>query len=152
MPQSIWFNMKSVDTSVRFLSNMYPSPIVVNFNGQELLFPTAEHYYQAFKCQNFADVERILSNPNPYDARTTGRARTTQLVQSWNDKKLDAMRQAVFLKFLQNKDLQEQLLATGGTFLVHESPWDKFWGMCPNSFQGQNRLGHMLMAIRSLFK
>ena len=40
------------------------------------------------------------------------------------------------------------LIATGDAQLMHTNSWnDKFWGICRG--EGENRLGMMLMSIRS---
>ena len=51
------------------------------------------------------------------------------------------------LKVLQNKDVADQLLATGDKILVENAPGDPYWG-CGRAGTGTNQLGKTLMLVR----
>jgi hypothetical protein len=52
------------------------------------------------------------------------------------------------MKFEQNPDIAEMLMATEGFELVEYAPWgDTFWGV-GKDHEGKNNLGKILMKIR----
>jgi ribA/ribD-fused uncharacterized protein len=61
------------------------------------------------------------------------------------------MHQCVLAKFVQHKDLREQLLATGTEDIVEDSDIDAWWGRGPDN-NGLNNLGRILMHVRELLK
>jgi ribA/ribD-fused uncharacterized protein len=73
----------------------------------------------------------------------------------WEDVKVEVMRSVLTAKFLQNPDLCQRLKATTPRRLIEGNTWhDNFWGICQCDFGcfavlGQNRLGHLLMELRS---
>jgi ribA/ribD-fused uncharacterized protein len=125
----------------RFLSNFYLS--LVWFEG--ILYPTVEHAYQAAKTKDIikrTEMSEILSGGN---AKRFGK--TFPLREDWEDVKLDIMKQLVFHKFINNKDLKAKLLATGNSYLEETNNWkDFYWGVCNG--EGSNHLGNILMSVR----
>lgn len=129
-----------------FLSNFYTS---------ELIPPTVEHWYQAFKVDNKHPdctkwVEKILLAKTPGRAKKFGQE--CPLRQNWEEKKDQIMLELVRRKFLQN-DLKEQLLSTGDALLIEGNTWhDQYWGdcICPKhkNKPGKNMLGVILMNVR----
>ena len=60
------------------------------------------------------------------------------------------MEEIVRDKFFRHKDLAEKLLETGDAELVEGNTWkDIYWGVDLKSNYGQNKLGKILMKIRS---
>lgn len=130
-----------------FLSNFYPAPIT--HRGHT--YPTAEHLYQALKCADHADHERIRNLAAPGAAKRFGRK--IRLRDDWNEVKDDTMRYVVERKFRQNPDLAQKLLATGDAVLMEGNTWgDKYWGHCLKTNQGLNKLGEILMALRAALR
>ena len=123
-----------------FLSNFYPHPFV--FQGRE--YPTAEHAFQAAKCVDAAEAERVRQAATPSAAKQVGRR--VQLRQGWNDIRVDVMREVLEAKFA-DPDLRARLVATGTDELVEENTWnDRFWGRSRGV--GKNVLGRLLMDLR----
>lgn len=61
------------------------------------------------------------------------------------------MKDALFYKFSQDKDLRDKLIATGNTELIEDNTWnDRFWGVCNG--EGINHLGKLLMELRDELK
>jgi N-glycosidase YbiA len=109
---------------------------------------TSEHYFQAMK---FADTEyedKVREAPSPKDAAEIGRRRDLPLRKDWESVKDDVMRRAVRQKFLTHPELKELLLSTGEEEIVENAPADYYWG-CGKDGTGQNKLGKILMEIRT---
>lgn len=78
---------------------------------------------------------------------------TVKELQDWNSvKKYILMKELLKKKFDNaHPDLQQKLLATKDEELVEGNTWkDTCWGVCNGV--GQNRLGKLLMEIRSELK
>ena len=58
------------------------------------------------------------------------------------------MYQGVLRKFQTHKDICDRLLQTGNEEIVESAPGDYYWG-CGADGTGQNKLGKILMDIRS---
>lgn len=123
-----------------FLSNFYPSP--VELGG--VVFPTAEHAFQAAKCALAADVQKIFACETPAEAKKVGR--TVQMREGWDDVKYDAMKAIIRSKF-NNDDLMVRLVLTGDEEIIELNNWgDTTWGVFQG--EGSNWLGIILMAER----
>lgn len=145
-PNTIYFQSKEYP-EFRFMSNFHVAPFV--WNG--LTIPTVEHLYQACKATNDEDRRYILDSRHPAVAMKRGRA-LKQIVDCWESIKISVMRKAVLMKFEQNKELRDMLLATDGWNLVEYAPWgDVFWGVDAN-YNGMNNLGIITMEVRNLLK
>lgn len=124
-----------------FLSNFYPSPIIV----AGAPFPTVEHAFQSFKAKYPADAEKIRTAPTPRAAKRLGR--TCPMIPNWDQLKRAVMLICVRAKFEQNSRLRERLLETGDVALIEGNTWgDTYWGQCNGV--GQNELGKILMLVR----
>lgn len=132
----------------RFLSNFWPAPVM--YDG--LKYPTVEHAYQAAKTRDIGQRLAIRNCVTPGEAKRLGRRVT--LRSDWEDWKGKVMENLVRQKFNQHPGLAEKLLATYGSRLEEGNAWhDTFWGISPvGSGIGQNRLGQILMAVRSELK
>jgi ribA/ribD-fused uncharacterized protein len=126
----------------RFLSNFYPCE--VKHDG--IVYPSAEHAYQASKTDSIPERERIASLPTASAAKKAGRS--LKMYSGFEANKVDTMRSIVFKKFAQNPELEEKLLETGNKFLVEGNNWDDiFWGVTDDGY-GRNILGQILMETR----
>lgn len=126
----------------RFLSNFWPAEVV--FEG--ITYPTVEHAYQAAKTLDVAERRRIAAMPAPADAKRAGRA--LPLRPDWERVKFEVMEICVRYKFTHHPDLRAKLLATGDATLEEGNTWgDRVWGVYQG--QGENRLGRILMRVRS---
>lgn len=142
----------------RFLSNFYPSPIL----WWDRQWPTVENAYQASKeiykkaypfDSTIMEQYRLVK---PGEAKRMGR-RVQVDQKRWGLQKYHIMSELVDLKFCQNPDLLEKLLATGDADLVEGNTWgDMTWGAIWNEkereWQGGNALGHILMNVRKRMK
>lgn len=136
--------MQAIDSftgEYRYLSNFYPSPIVVD--GVE--YATVEHAYQSAKAMDVEDKVAIATAPTPGKAKRMSRKVVHR--SDWDQVKVGVMERLVRAKFETHADLRGRLLATGAMELIEGNNWnDRFWGVCEG--QGNNRLGQILMRIR----
>ena len=127
-----------------FLSNFYSHRFT--FNGRT--YPTAEHAFQAAKCVDQGEAERVQRASSPAAAKQIGRR--VQLRADWNEVRVDVMRAVLLAKFA-DPDLRARLVATGKAELVEENTWgDRFWGRSRGV--GKNMLGQLLMELRDSLK
>lgn len=136
-----------------FMSNFYQAPVM--FDG--LLYTNNEAAFQSAKV---ADIERRtnlntskgvidFTKLTPAQAKAVGKK--VDLREDWEEIKDQVMYDIVYDKFSRNKDLKEQLLATGDKELIESNTWnDTYWGVCRGV--GKNMLGKILMRVRSELK
>jgi N-glycosidase YbiA len=117
----------------------------------ELYWSTSEHYFQAQKFVGTPYLEKVQQTQTPKAAATLGRDRTLPLRADWEQVKDDVMREAVLQKFKTHADIREILLSTGDEVLIENSPIDYYWG-CGKDGSGKNKLGQILMEVRSLLQ
>jgi ribA/ribD-fused uncharacterized protein len=144
--EAIYFYSKT--TEYFELSNFSPH----GFQLDGVYWPTVEHYFQAqkFPAQP-AYQEQIRRARSPKEAKALGRSRKVALRPDWEEVRDDVMRRALRSKFLAHPELAALLLETGERALVENSPSDYYWG-CGRTGTGQNRLGSLLMELRSVLK
>lgn len=124
-----------------FLSNFYDAPVL--YNG--LKYKNAESAYQAQKCPERAGEFCGLSGK---EAKSLGKR--MPLREDWNDIKYNIMYEIVKAKFTQNIDLKVKLIATKNFALIEGNTWgDTYWGVDLKTNRGENKLGEILMKIRS---
>ena len=128
-------------------SNLFRRPI--EFEG--VVFPTAEHAYQAGKAAKQAVRDWILAGPAPALAAMAAHGLYTwDIVPNWANIKFDRMRGVLRAKFIQHSDLTDLLLSTGSARLVERGRVDnavnRLWGEVNG--KGQNMLGVLLMELR----
>jgi ribA/ribD-fused uncharacterized protein len=134
-----------------WLSNFKKAPITTNVGEKTITFPSSEHYFQAMKFYPDMDkIKLIAAAKKPKDAAYLGRT-LEGMDPNWNSKKDDIMLQALLLKFGQNLDLNEKLLATGDAELVEAATTDAYWGW-GKDHHGKNMLGKLLMQVRDVLK
>lgn len=129
----------------RFLSNFYKSPVW--YEG--VLYPSVENAYQALK---FSDEEKrkMFCGISSFEAKKIGK--TAVLPKNWNLIKVDLMKVLVFNKF-SDTDFKKLLLDTKNKELKELNYWgDVFWGMDYKTGKGENKLGKILMVVRSFWQ
>lgn len=125
-----------------FLSNFYEAPV-----HYEYFYGSSEAAYQAQKAANFSDKLKFLDY-TPKKAKR--QSRKIQVRADWDAVKIPFMRDIVFAKFMQNKDIAEKLLATGDAEIIEGNYWhDTFWGVDKETGDGENNLGKILMKVRA---
>ena len=131
----------------RFLSNFWPCRI----QYAPSWYPTVEHAYQAAKCVNAGDAQRIRDANGPGLAKRMGREVEMMGLarKDWPQIKLSVMSDLLWQKFVLNSELRARLVATGDRTLIEGNHHgDIFWGQVGNT--GCNHLGNLLMRLRAV--
>ncbi|KAG0052314.1 hypothetical protein BGZ83_002753 [Gryganskiella cystojenkinii] len=158
-------------TSLPFYEKDAPWYVLTNF-AQDLAFTcidsmrryeTTEHYFQANKCSNIQDLEKVKNAPTPREAFQAAKE-SSSLCWYWETQcrcglifKEEVMFKALLLKFSldqgpSNRRARYELLSTGNCQLVEQSWRDPYWGTGQDG-KGMNRLGYLLERVRRvLFK
>jgi len=134
--------IKSFRGKYNFLSNFYRCTIY--YNG--LSYFTVEHAFQAQKSIRHEDRLKIWNADTPGQAKAIGRK--IELRADWEEVKLQVMADLIWIKF-SYPELKEKIIRTGDAQLIEGNTWgDRYWGVYRE--QGENHLGRILMAVRSL--
>ena len=131
-------------------TNFYPTRILID--GKD--WPTSEHYFQAQKFVGTPYVDAIRILPTPRDAFQLSRDPTVSRWRrsDWDRVKDDIMLKALRCKFEQNSQLRNKLLGTGDKTLIEHTHNDSYWGDGGGGGKGLNKLGQLLMIVRSELK
>lgn len=126
-----------------YLSNFYDARVT----WEGLTYLNSEAAFQAAKV--LTDEERLpFTFLPPHKAKRLGRQ--VKLRPDWEQVKTQVMAEIVRAKFTQNPDLAARLLATGDAELIEGTTWgDTCWGIDLRTGKGENRLGKILMEVRS---
>lgn len=128
-----------------WFSNMVISPITIN----GVVWASVENYYQSRKAKTEKEADLFLTY-SPSDAKKMGRR--VEIREDWDKLKETFMLTVLVVKFNQPA-WKQRLLDTEEELIVEWNNWgDKYWGVDIRSFEGQNRLGEILMEVRKLLK
>ena len=113
-----------------------------------VLYASSEHAFVAAKSLDKRVRRHVASIATPGQAKRYGRSIT--LRPDWDEVKDQVMYEIVKDKFTRNGKLQAKLLATGDVPIQEGNMWrDTYWGVDLKTGAGQNRLGEIIMRIRS---
>ena len=139
-------------------SQMHPA----QFNTEDTHFNCAEQYMMYRKAMYFGDeqiADAILSSESPYEQKALGKQVRGFELNTWLKVARDIVIQGNLEKFSQDKQLLNELLATGSTTLVECSQNDCIWGIGltksdprvnnRKEWKGTNWLGECLMIVRN---
>jgi len=145
----------------RFLSNEFEAPMQI----EGATFPTVEHYYQWAKAKQFGDAEaqaKILKTASAKSVKAYAKKIANVDEEAWKERKESVMQTALKAKFMQHPDLLKKLRDTGDRPLGEADPRDKDWGIGtssdtskakdPTRWPGENKLGKLLMELRTELK
>ncbi|GGS84972.1 hypothetical protein GCM10010156_49480 [Planobispora rosea] len=140
-----------------FLSNFSDITVEIVSTGNSLpvVYPTAEHAFNAAKTTDPDERAWVIAAPTPAEAKRRGRRVT--LRPHWDHRvRYQAMDSVLRAKFPPGREVTALLLATGQAFLEEGNSWhDNTWGNCTCGRRacaapGANFLGHMLMRLRDI--
>lgn len=167
-----FYGSKTESLRDRSFSNFYKCRFAVPTPFGDQTFTCSEQYFMFRKALlfNSPDIAEKILNPTlrPSDYKQLGREIDKYNDAVWKANRVDAMHDALWYKFTQNKQLAEFLLGTGDAVLVETSPYDKVWGVGLgkhskpgkpyvdwtniDNWRGENLLGFTLMRVRDELK
>lgn len=134
---------------------------MIEFN---IKYNCCEQYMMYQKALLFNDIisaNKIIISSDPSEQKNIGRKVKNFNDILWNEYKSSIVEQGNYLKFSQNNEMKEILLATGDKILVEANGCDRIWGIGmfdddPNLLNtelwGENLLGKALMKVREKIK
>lgn len=108
---------------------------------------TTEHFFQAAKFIDPADIAAVHAAGTPFLAAQMGRERHRSFRSDWEAVRDGVMLQALRAKFTQHPALREILLSTRGATLVEHTANDRYWADGGDG-SGRNMLGILLARVR----
>jgi ribA/ribD-fused uncharacterized protein len=101
--------------------------------------------YQAMKCANPEDKERISSYHNGFDAKRDGKS--VKIRDDWNNLRYPIMLALCKSAAERNEPIRRFLRDSGDNLLLHYAPWDEYWGTGRYGL-GSNMMGRAWMKVR----
>lgn len=117
----------------------------VEYEG--VLYPTAEHAYQAAKLTNQEAKDAVRSAKSPLLSKEISSTYKEFKRAGWDEVKLEIMEIICRAKLEQHEEVREALLKSGSDIIAEDSKEDSFWGIGADG-QGQNHLGKIWMKLR----
>ncbi|KAJ5485080.1 N-glycosidase [Penicillium diatomitis] len=148
---------------VGYLGQWWPSPFKWEYEGEMFTYANAEQYMMHRKALLFAGPSHPITHEirtgwklHPRDLQNLGRKIPNFDDEAWEQHRFGIVVEGNYLKFSQNEDLRQKLLATGDRELIEASPRDRVWGIGfgvrnageNRSTWGLNLLGQALMEAR----
>lgn len=133
-------------------SNFYP--VSIYYEGRN--YPSVEHAFVAAKSQDEMFRKEISEMAADSAGLAKSKGRYVKLRPNW-----DLMKYAIMKRFLMQKfnyhEFKILLLSTGDCYIEEGNYWhDNLWGNCHckkcKDIEGKNKLGKLLMKIRTLIK
>lgn len=156
--QKVYFFGSSVGKATDFLSQWYPSPMVIDGKA----FANAEQKMMYDKAALFGDeqaMQKILATSDPKRCKALGRQVKGFNEQKWIRGRERIVYEANMAKFSQNPVLRARLkLYPMNTRFIEASPYDRVWGIgfsathaerVDESEWGLNLLGLQLTRVRN---
>lgn len=142
-----------------FLANVFPMRLSYPFEFEGILYYNFEVAYQASKCEKEAD-RRKIHNLRPQEAIEYAKvckkrinwekpfshpSKVSELCTCLKD---EIMYRLLTIKFKDYAEFRDLLAATENAHIEkRNNAGDIYWGICAG--QGKNKIGQMLMEIRS---
>lgn len=123
------------------------------FTGEEVIYATTEHRYQAMKATTMQEHEHVRTAQGPGEAAKRGRSEIA-LRPDWTSHKgglsYYIMMESVFAKVARHSAVKSLLKRSEGRPIYEDSPTDDIWGWrYKEDHRGKNLLGEVLMDIRA---
>lgn len=143
--------VKQFNGEYRWLSNFWNKNVLIVHEG--ITFTSNENFYQAMKTKDI-DKRIQISKMNEADAKAEGKwlEKSHMFRDDWNEIKESVMLYGLRQKF-SNPIMKQKLLDTEDMVIEEGNTWnDRYWGICLKTGEGENKLGKLLMKIRSELK
>ena len=102
-----------------------------------------------------------MKSKTPKAAKAAGNNIKGVVTEVWDEKKDGIMEKVLRAKFTQHPEIRKQLQETGDNKLGYADPRDTYYGIgtsmdldkskIPSKWRGRNKMGEMLMQLRSEF-
>jgi N-glycosidase YbiA len=122
------------------------APYGIEMDG--VWWQTVEYYFQAQKFIDRDYALKISKLSKPKDVFEAGQSRKFAIHPDWDVRRDEVMYIGVKKKFETHKALADLLLSTGDAEIHEAAPHDYYWGVGGNG-SGLNKLGKILMRVRS---
>lgn len=114
-----------------------------------VIYPTAEHAYQAAKCMDPAGKAEILACRSPLATKDISNNKHKKAkLRNWDEVKVDVIEQILRAKLEQHSEVKAALIKSGNQEIAENSPIDYFWGRGKDG-SGRNELGKLWMKLRA---
>lgn len=156
---------RETQSHLYFLRGVFSNFQTCSIVYKGLTFPTTEHAFMWEKARHFGDTQscmEILNAASPADAKGIGRKVKGFVPDVWDKVSEGYMYSVNFAKYNQNPVLAKHLLSTGNKTLTETNGKDQIWGiglyasddrvLNEAKWQGQNRLGKVLMRVRQVLR
>jgi hypothetical protein len=156
--------MRVTDKYIFFWDSIYSNWYGCEFSSAGRKFNCSEQNFMYHKALTFGDVEtaeKMMKESHPRVQKKLGKLVKNYDDTTWAEVRYDIMKEAVYLKFSQNKELLSELLKTGDKIFVEASPYDTIWGigmgedddliLDEKNWKGLNLLGKALCEVRAQF-
>lgn len=131
-----------MDKKYDFLSNLYPCNIW--YDGRK--YPSVENAYQASKTNDYK-TRKEIAELSPDKAKKLGN--TIIPKKGWEEKKISILKELTAIKFRYNKNVRQKLNEISDEELLSGIIYDdEFWGVNPQTDDGQNNLGKIIKQLR----
>ena len=131
----------------RWLSNFESVPIELD----GVTYASVEHAYMSAKSTDPLWKE-FCADETQTPSMVKRASREIELVEGWEQKKMDVMEHCLRCKFNQ-EPFKFNLIDTGDRHIQEGNWWnDTFWGVCLKTNKGNNFLGVLIMKIREELK
>ena len=128
------------------------------YKYQDLLYYTAENFYQAMKTDKInITLREHIASLSPGKARKFWRQDNNKKKyqrKDWFEINLQVMEYILYIKFAKGTSYHHMLMETKGPITEWNNWHDKFFGVCvckKCNNKGKNHLGNMLITIREEF-
>ena len=142
-------------------SNSHEAPMQVD----GVTFPTVDHYVEWSKAKQFGDGDaekKIMKTKSSKSVIAYGKKVVNFDEAAWAEKSEGIMRTALKAKFMQHPELRAKLVGTKERPIGEADPRDKEWSIGtgadtakaknPEKWPGKNKLGKLLMELRTELK
>jgi len=112
------------------VNSIYHQEYIATFTASGFTYNCVEQFRQHRKALLFDDDVRatqILDTTNPNDQKRLGLKVTHFVPKIWSNINNEIMQEANHHKFTQNKNLEQELLATAGTTIAQACPFRGNW-------------------------
>ena len=146
--KSLSKRIKQFQGEYRWLSNFWNKNVNIVHDG--ITYTSNENFYQAMKTKDI-DKRIQISKMTEAEAKAEGKwiEKSHMFRENWTDVKEKVMLFGLRQKF-SNPIMKQKLIDTEDLIIEEGNTWsDVEWGICLKTGEGQNKLGKLLMKVRS---